>query len=508
MGFHLTLLVAHALAAVLVYLLARSVTGRSDDREHAALLVALVFAVHPVLTEPVAWITARADVLAGVCLLGTALALSRRPLRLGTTAIAAVLFTAACLFKEVAYAFLPLAWLYVSKSEHAMSPSGRGSPAPGPTQAVRIRSSRRAAWTALATLATLALCASLTLVLRRAALGGLGGDAARTGGSLQTLGGALAFYLARAILPLAPEPYVAVLPGGTLAWAGLGAGLLLAAMAILLMRRERWRIAGLGLTSFLVLLLPSLAPALLRISSIPLADRYLYVPMAFGVLALVPGFELLLEGRGRRWATLGILAVLVLLGATTVSRSLIWHDEVSFWTEASSRDERSVPPRISLATALEARGDHDRAEQIYRELLKGGLPLDRQQSALVHMNLGVVLRATSRRTEARLDLEEAARLDPAQPLVWFNLASVLWELAVMDPQEGTASRAMVEEAASAAGRAVALSPYDPDAWLIRARIVGSLGRYEEARSALTRTIELDPAGEAGETARKLLGLMR
>jgi hypothetical protein len=70
MGFHLTSLLLHAGNAVLLYLVARRLgqraTGRTDTRlSLAAASAALVFAVHPLRVESVAWASERRDVLSG-----------------------------------------------------------------------------------------------------------------------------------------------------------------------------------------------------------------------------------------------------------------------------------------------------------------------------------------------------------------------------------------------------------------------------------------------------------
>lgn len=74
-GYHLTNLLLHAFVAVMVYLLARrliaaAVELRADEPETpwiqvAAAIGALLFAVHPLRAESVAWITERRDVLSG-----------------------------------------------------------------------------------------------------------------------------------------------------------------------------------------------------------------------------------------------------------------------------------------------------------------------------------------------------------------------------------------------------------------------------------------------------------
>jgi len=64
-GYHLTNIVLHAANAVLVFLLVRQLT----DRHVFSLLVALLFAVHPVQIESVVWISARKGLLSSLFIL-------------------------------------------------------------------------------------------------------------------------------------------------------------------------------------------------------------------------------------------------------------------------------------------------------------------------------------------------------------------------------------------------------------------------------------------------------
>jgi hypothetical protein len=75
-GYHLVNLLLHAGNALLVYIVARRLLAAAEDDgaqktrserdvSVAAALAALIFGLHPLRVEPVAWITARADLLCG-----------------------------------------------------------------------------------------------------------------------------------------------------------------------------------------------------------------------------------------------------------------------------------------------------------------------------------------------------------------------------------------------------------------------------------------------------------
>src|SRR5262249_49731176 len=86
-GYHLTNLVLHAASAALLFVLARRLllrAGLSDvAAEGGAALGALLWALHPLRVESVAWATERRDVLSGFSFLLALLAYTLPPERAG-----------------------------------------------------------------------------------------------------------------------------------------------------------------------------------------------------------------------------------------------------------------------------------------------------------------------------------------------------------------------------------------------------------------------------------------
>ncbi|HUR26677.1 MAG TPA: tetratricopeptide repeat protein [Planctomycetota bacterium] len=105
-AFHAISLVLHVVASALVTALAWKLTRRYA----VALCVGLLFAVHPVQVEPVAWISSVNDPLAGVFTFATLLAYLgwRERESRGLPIASAVFFLCALLAKESALAVLPL----------------------------------------------------------------------------------------------------------------------------------------------------------------------------------------------------------------------------------------------------------------------------------------------------------------------------------------------------------------------------------------------------------------
>ncbi len=78
-GYHVTNVILHALAVVLLYLALNALTGAP----WRSALVALIFAVHPLRVESVAWVSERKDVLSGCLAFATILAYANYAYRPG-----------------------------------------------------------------------------------------------------------------------------------------------------------------------------------------------------------------------------------------------------------------------------------------------------------------------------------------------------------------------------------------------------------------------------------------
>jgi len=105
-SYHIVNLFLHAGATWLLYILLRELLGSSSEGKITAFAAALLFAVHPIHTEAVAWIVGRAELLAaGFLFAGWILHLRDRPIA------SLACFALAMLSKESAVAFLPLVLL-------------------------------------------------------------------------------------------------------------------------------------------------------------------------------------------------------------------------------------------------------------------------------------------------------------------------------------------------------------------------------------------------------------
>lgn len=322
-GYHFINVLLHALSAVLVFLIVQDLFGEGTF----AFWSGLLFALHPIRTEAVAYVVGRAESLAALFFLAAWWLYLR-----GRWAAAATAFLLAALSKESALTFLAVPVL---------------------TDLVR---GRKGGWRAYAALAAAAAAA---LGLRYAVLGGLAPlaisgssnplAAAGTGTRLLTATAVLGKYLWLLVWPAALSadysfnqipPLVAPWSATFLAGA---AGIVAAAGGT----AWAWRRSKpLFLCGAFFLATFSLTSNFLRPIGTIMAERLLYLP-SLGFTCAVAYLA-----TRRHAATPALILLAVLYGGRTVARNADWHDHLALFSSAAEVSPHSSLVQANLANAL------------------------------------------------------------------------------------------------------------------------------------------------------------
>lgn len=468
-GFHLTNLLLHALVSVLVLLVARRVLPAGP----APVLAGLLFAVHPVHVEAVAWVQGRVDLLsaAGVLLavlLGSEGAEASGPRRLLRWAASAITFLLALLAKEVAVVAPVLTALVLATQP------GRGGWA-------RVRECLPLF--ALQGGAFLLYLGLRTATLQSPALGLLGGPALADRVLLALRVVPVSLRLLLWPVGLNPKHQVAP-PSGLLEGGVLLGAALLAALAGLGWAWGR-RVPGLGpgLAWLALAWLPS--SNLLPIRGFVVAERYLYLP-SVGLSIALAGAAVAVVGVGSRWRAAGVAAaaaLLVTLGGLAAAQAGLWRDPRTFYEGLVRRNPDSALAHNNLGSIYLGLGEEARAETEFQEALRlhPGHP-----GAL--NNLGLLAQRRGDPAEALRLYREALAARPNQADVWNNLGTLYEE-------EGDVGRAT-----AAYGEAVRLDPATPRFLANLAGVLAAQGRREEAAALFERAIKLDPTVPRWRTA--------
>jgi len=432
-GYHLTSLLLHVTSAVVVFFLARRLLTlalpRASGRGHAltvsAGFAALVFAIHPLRVESVAWATERRDVLSGLFYLLTLLSYLRACER-GARGrrsywLSVALFACALLSKSMAVS-LPVVLLILE-----VYPLRRlgGSLGWASASARRVYLEKipfvllAAAASALAVIAQLSSRAMVSVAhltaLDRLAVSAYG----------------LSFYLWKTVVPLNLSPLYmlpqTVNPAATPFIASYGG--VLAVTAIALALRRRWPGLPAAWLAYVVVLLPVLGIA--QNGPQIAADRYTYLA-ALG-WAILAGAGLLscwrlstssTTGAPTTWGLAGMATgIVIALGVLTWNQVQIWHDSGRLWTYALALDPNSPIAHSNLGELLDRQGRPAEAIDHFQQALR-----TKPDFPLAHNNWGMALKGQGRPAEAIDHFQQALRLKPDFPIAQNNWGTALGQL--------------------------------------------------------------------------------
>lgn len=417
-GYHVVNFLLHVVNALLIWELA----GRLLPGARSPLVAALLFAAHPVLSEPVNYISSRSSLLAALFCLAAMLALVRAaPDPRGTRGHLEVtgLFLAGLLSKSVAIVFPVLAgaWLIWEAAGTGRRTAGRMSFPP--------------AWRGAALLLIGPAAVSLAYVVAtRAIIGKAMLEPVRALAShYATQIKAIPFYLATVATPvrLSVEPQFSEAPGfldTTVVIASLGVASLVLVVAVGL---RRGRVEALCAVWFLAALAPSAVVPL----NVLVNDHRLYLPMAGVVLLLAH-----LHDRCRRPGWIAA-ATLVLLVTLTLQRNRVWATEETLWANAVATGPAMSRSHMNLGRAYLEQGRYDEAIASSRRALEISPGLDR-----AHYNIGTAYLSQRQYEPAMASYERALEINPRFLEAVNNLGNAYKEQGLYDEAVGFYRRAL------------------------------------------------------------------
>jgi tetratricopeptide (TPR) repeat protein len=468
-GYHLGNLLLHGANTALVYLVARRLLSAGGIPPGTALeagstFAALLFAVHPLRVESVAWITERRDVLCGLFFFLSVLAYlvwvqdggGRARWRLASVAA----FAAALLSKAQAMP-LPVGLLIAD--------------------VYPLRRARQLGWRALIAekipylaLSLAAAVVALLAVQQGARFTSYGqyGPLARV--AMTAYG--IVFFPWKWLWPSGLSPLYELPPRlDPLAARFLVPMVALVAVtALLVALRHRWP-AGLAAWLFsAVMVLPVVGPV--HAGGQLAHDRYSYLS-GLGLAVMAGGALGGLLSAGARGAVRPLVAragaaaaalILVALGSASWGQAGAWRDSASLWAWAVDVDPECVTCLNSLGVALGPRTRPREAEGALRRALA------LRDLAESRNNLGLALDAQGRAQEAEAEYREALRQDP-------RLVGALGNLGAL---HATAGR--LDEAIPLFRQALALAPDLPG---MRATLDRALRERSAELARAGRTLE-------------------
>jgi hypothetical protein len=237
----------------------------------------------------------------------------------------------------------------------------------------------------------------------------------------------------------------------------------LAAFAIWLTRRttpqsERppldpaFRVVAFGIGWFFVALA-------VESSLIPIVDviyeHRVYLPSVglFSAAATILGmlFLRVAPKNAERVTVLTGLGLALLLGSLTMQRNAVWANALTLWSDAAEKSPGKARPHLLLGEALEAARRYGEAEREFRRAVE----ID-PEFPPGRTSLATFLQKSGNARDAEAEYRVVLRLDPGQYPAIFNLAELLWNSGRRDEAAAFYQRYLeLAPPASGPGRAIA-----------------------------------------------------
>jgi tetratricopeptide (TPR) repeat protein len=373
---HAMTLLFHLLATgAVVWFSALCLRGR-ENADLGVLAAGLLFALHPVHSESIAFTAGRSDSLALLFLLLCFIAAlyAREGRKYGLQLASAVLFFLALCSKEVAlvgFALLPLCfWLVESRPrEDASETSGFAG----------------SLWS---TMVLYAVSAVAYTMLRGVAKTDAGIDIPPDFGlAAMQMSSALGFYIRKIFVPWPITPFVGYLPGALHTLIFVSVGMLAFAVASYCFLRksdqQKEKLYLFCVFWFVIGCLPALSVAIKNVAVTSVAERYLYLPSVAFALAGGGVATILAKGRHRASVVAAAGALLAVYAATSWAAASVWHDDLTFMTALTQQEASARHPFSwsNLGHVYVKLGRIEDAERVYRRALEPDiLPINRYRA--------------------------------------------------------------------------------------------------------------------------------
>lgn len=454
-GHHLTSVALHVVSTVVLFA-ALQTMGAARGR---SAVVALLFGLHPLHVESVAWVSERKDVLSTTFLfvaLWAYAVYARRPSAARYAAVvAAFAFGLMCKPMLVTFPFVLLlldVW-----------PLERGSAVP----------LRRLLLEKVPLLAMSVVISAVTLVTQRGAMGTVEAYPF----SRRVANAALAYgvYLRKTVWPVDLScfyPYPA-----DVSWLAVGAAALALAAASVaaLAFRCRHPYVFVGWFWFAGTLVPVIG--LVQVGAQALADRYTYVPLVGVFIVLVWGaceFGMRWHVRDEYLRGGAVVVLVACFGATwfQVSR---WHDNVTLFRHALAVTHENYLAALQIGAHFDKQANPSEAARYYETALR-----IKPDYAEAHNDLGLVLAKRGDTAAAFAHYDAALAGAPLYADAHYNRGVLLQQSGRLD------------EAAQEYRRTLALRPSDVSAHSNLGAVLQARGDLEEAQAHLEEAVRLWP----------------
>jgi lipoprotein NlpI len=277
---------------------------------------------------------------------------------------------------------------------------------------------------------------------------------------------------------------------------------------------KRSKIYAFGLCLFFLCLLPLLQ--LIPVGSAVMADRYFYIPSIGLLLCLAFGF---LEIRNTRIRYVLFIAFILFFSIQSFSRCRVWKDSITLWDDVINKYPDLKDAFCNRGSAYGELGQWDKAIVDYSRMIEID-PKDRDG----YYSLGVAYANLGQWDKAITNYSRAIELDPEYPKAYYNQGVAFYNLGQIDKAIANYTRAIEidpdyiqactnrgvayaaqgqwEKAMNDFSSAIEIDPYYTMAYVNRGIVYDHLGQWDKAVSDYSKALEIDPDNSTASTNRE------
>ncbi len=408
-GYHLTSLILHVLNCLLVFWLVFMLSGRIS----VAWLTAILFGIHPLQVESVAWISQRKNLLYALFFLAAIICYCyyRRGRQSKRYYSASLILFGLSLLSKVSAAAFPLVLFLV---DYFFSRK------------------RDKSW-----LIDKIPFFILSFIFGMVAF--IGTDSFRRVGNefaahlinqIAIASQAIIFYLSKILLPLKLSclyPFFGI-EGTSLSLYFMITLIML--FAIVISSRKYTRKVIFGSSFFLISILPALR--WISIGEMVFADRYVYLSSLGVFYILAEGLFWLYSRQIKYFSFLRCLILVVIMAGIGVLISLtwqrcqVWKNSLSLWSDVLKNYPNVAPAYNQRGEYLLGTGKYDQARSDFLLAINTSVqhPHYKLSRKYYYLNLGNLYRATGKNPEAIAIFEQLIKSNPRDAEAYFNLANL------------------------------------------------------------------------------------
>ena len=479
-GWHFAMLMGHVLMTYLVFLAVEKLT---DNRETAAI-AGILFGLHPVHVENVAWLCSVSDLLVSIFLLLSFFAfLNYRDGRKLWLAASVSLFGLALLSKETAAVFPFVILGFAMMFAHPRTT----------VNSQRVRAAMKDGLVSVPYFMLLVIYLSARKMMLSGGAQPLAAVSWKT--MLLTTPSILWFDLKHLLLPISSSEFYsldyATAPGLAIFW--LPAFLVIAVIVaagycISRLRDPRLGVFALGFA--VVTILPALYLRGIAAGNF-VHDRFLYLPSVGIVILIALALERMADSKTQKrtvaveWAVVTIIGAAALVG--TLVHQVQWTSNFTLYQNAMKYAPQNPIVQVNLANEYASQGLYDRALPMYLTAVERD-----PRSWLSNYSLGYGYYRTGRLAEAGDYLSRAIRINDRDPDQFIYLALVQMKQGVLT------------EATQNAESAIERAPQAPGYHLVLGKILEASGNREQAIAEYKAEVSFHPGNKlAGSELERL-----